>query len=501
MPAYQPPPIVNVNGYNPGYGAYPTSPYGSYLSGKADLVNASGQYGIQVQQANLLQEDVHKSMLQSRRDVLNEARYERETTMNSEQVRQQGIIDALHRARNEPPLNEIWSGLSLNALFSDIKKANTYGVRGPTVPLDQDMLKHINLTTGVTSAGAGVLKDGPKLQWPSALQDPAFKDNRSQLETMTTQALQQAMKGMVAPKLVGDMTAIVETMQVQLKQQVATLPPGPYMEAKKYLRELNTSYSALNSPNATNYFNGKYSAQGATVYDLATYMTNNGLQFARRCPAISRTTRRCIRRCCRMTCAWRRRCRARNWWTNLVSSLMGPIGRMSPIGPISEETRLVAPVPSRQRRPFTERSRCTTAIPTPTRRLPPRRGCSSSAIPSPVSGSVHVPLYSRLPGLNVSTTSLSLSTSTRANGLAPTTLISSFGAAFVLNSSPMRCSPLGHRGRCRRSRRSNAASSGVQDHALAAVLLGQHHAVGDVRRDVVAGRLEAETIALLQAPG
>jgi hypothetical protein len=284
VPAYQPPPIVNVNGYNPGYGAYPTSPYGSYLSGKADLVNASGQYGIQVQQANMLQEDVHRSMLDSRRAVLNEARYERETTMNSEQVRQQGIIDALRRARNEPPLNEIWSGLSLNALFSDIKKANTYGVRGPTVPLDQEMLKHINLTTGVTSAGAGVLKDGPKLQWPSALQDPAFKDSRSQLETMTTQALQQAMKGMVAPKLVGDMKAIVETMQVQLKQQVATLPPGPYMDAKKYLRELNTSYSALTSPSATNYFNGKYAAQGATVYDLAVYMTNNGLQFA---PAVS----------------------------------------------------------------------------------------------------------------------------------------------------------------------------------------------------------------------
>ncbi|MGH6739625.1 MAG: hypothetical protein ACREDY_11455, partial [Bradyrhizobium sp.] len=284
VPAYQPPPIVNVNGYAPSYGYYPSSPYGSYLSGKADLVNASGQYGIQVQQANLLQEQVHQSMLQSRRAVLNEARYERETTMNSEQVRIQGQIDALRRARNEPPLNEIWSGQSLNALFSDIKKAHTYGVRGPSVPINQDLLKHINLTTGVTSGGPGILKDGAKLRWAVVLQGPNFEADRRKVEMRTAEALELAKRGPVSLDLISDVRSTLEGMQATLKQMVKDVAPGPYIDGKKYLRELDSSFSALKDPNVSNYFNGKWTAQGATVYDLAVYMTNNGLQFA---PAVS----------------------------------------------------------------------------------------------------------------------------------------------------------------------------------------------------------------------
>jgi len=56
------------------------------------------------------------------------------------------------------------------------------------------------------------------------------------------------------------------------------------MDGKKYLRELDSSFSALKDPNVSRYFNGKYAAQGATVNDLATYMANNGLKFA---PAVS----------------------------------------------------------------------------------------------------------------------------------------------------------------------------------------------------------------------
>jgi hypothetical protein len=284
VPAYQPPPIINVNGYNPAYGYYPSSPYGSYLSGRADLINARANAAVTQQQANLVQQDVYRSQIDSRRAIQDEARYERETTMNSEQVRLKDQIDGLRRARNEPPLNEIWSGQSLNALFTDIKKAHIYGVRGPAVPINQDLLKHINLTTGVTSAGAGALKNGSKLQWPVALKDSAFEENRRQLERMTEDALQQAKSGMVSQTLVSDMRATIETMQVVLKQMVKEVPPGPYIEGKKYLRELDTSFAALKDPNASNYFNGKYSAQGATVYDLTSYMANNGLTFA---PAVS----------------------------------------------------------------------------------------------------------------------------------------------------------------------------------------------------------------------
>ncbi len=285
VPAYQPPPIVNVNGYAPpGSGYYPSNPYGGYLSGRADLVNARANANLTDQQAALTQEQVFRSQLDTRRAILNEARYERETTPNSEQVRLRGINDALRRARNEPPLNEIWSGDSLNSLYTDIKNAHTYGVRGPIVPLDQAILKNINLTTGVTSGSLGVLKDGPKLRWPVILQNSNFDENRRQLEMQVAKALTEAMKGPVSLDLVSDLQSNIDTMQVILKQMVNDVGPEPYMNGKKYLRELTASCATLRDPNVANYFNGTWVAQGQTVYDLADYMTKNGLKFA---PSVS----------------------------------------------------------------------------------------------------------------------------------------------------------------------------------------------------------------------
>lgn len=281
-PAYQAAPIVNVAAYPPGgYGYYPASPYGSYLSGAADLVTARAQAGVTQQQAWLAQQDVYRSRLQSRQDLLNQARYEQNMYLNTEQMRQKNINDDLRRARRDPPLSEIWSGDSLNSLFTNIKNAQTYGVIGPAVPLNPDTLKHINLTTGVaTSKGVGLLKDGAKLQWPIALQATDFQADRKKLDDMTAEAIQQAKSGMVAGSLISDMKAHVGTMQVVLKQMVDNVEPGPYIDAKKYLRELDTSYTALKDPNVANYFNGKYAAQGSTVYGLVDYMINNGLQFA-----------------------------------------------------------------------------------------------------------------------------------------------------------------------------------------------------------------------------
>jgi hypothetical protein len=89
---------------------------------------------------------------------------------------------------------------------------------------------------------------------------------------------------MVSPNLISDMRATVVTMQATLKKMVKEVDPGAYIDSKKYLAELDKSFTALKDPNVSNYFNGKWQAQGATVYDLSKYMMDNGLQFA---PAVS----------------------------------------------------------------------------------------------------------------------------------------------------------------------------------------------------------------------
>jgi hypothetical protein len=52
------------------------------------------------------------------------------------------------------------------------------------------------------------------------------------------------------------------------------------IQAQRYVTELNEAVAALQHPNASNYLNKKWTAQGRTVGDLVMYMTQNGLQFA-----------------------------------------------------------------------------------------------------------------------------------------------------------------------------------------------------------------------------
>jgi purine-nucleoside phosphorylase len=52
----------------------------------------------------------------------------------------------LRRAMNSPPLSDIISGSALNILLRNIQDVQAKGGYGPVVPLDKEVLDHINLT-------------------------------------------------------------------------------------------------------------------------------------------------------------------------------------------------------------------------------------------------------------------------------------------------------------------------------------------------------------------
>ena len=109
---------------------------------------------------------------------MDEQRYEQSLRPTTTELRQQEQWRKLQSARNNPTNPEIWSGDALNALFQALQGAERQGLRADPVPLDPDVLKHINLTTGQASgAGAGMLKNVTNLQWPFALQVPPFLDS------------------------------------------------------------------------------------------------------------------------------------------------------------------------------------------------------------------------------------------------------------------------------------------------------------------------------------
>ncbi len=279
--------LVPVAPVYPGYGYYGSypDPYGGYLNGAANVINAQGGYLKDVQQAYLMKEQVSQAKLQTKRAAFDEWMYEKANTPTLEEQREQERIANVQRSMNNPPPTEIWSGKALNDLLQNLQILGPAAASGPIVYINQDLLKQINVTSGATTAGAGVLKNGGALQWPLAIAgDDRYAATRKQVQDLSAQAVKQAEGGAVNPKTLNDLIASVDKLSGELKANAANIEPNQYIRAKRYLNDLNASLTTLQQPNASNYFSKQWTAQGNTVSELVMYMTTQGLKFAPAAP-------------------------------------------------------------------------------------------------------------------------------------------------------------------------------------------------------------------------
>jgi hypothetical protein len=282
-------PVQNPTFYNnvvtPIVGLAPYhDPFGGYLTGTANLVNASGNFMMANQQAALMREEVTRSQIDTRNRIIQQRMFEASITPNTEDVRAQNELNRLRASRNNPPRTEIWSGDALNTLFNAIRSARVVGLQGPVIPISEDMLRHINLSTGRRPGNIGMLRNGGNLDWPFLLQDDAFKKDRERLDELTPQAVEQATKnGRVDPKILRELPVIVDRMTADLLAMVQVAVPSEYMDARRFLRELGRAYRLLQEPDVANYF-GRWMPRGRTVGELIQHMIDNGLQFAAALP-------------------------------------------------------------------------------------------------------------------------------------------------------------------------------------------------------------------------
>jgi hypothetical protein len=267
----------------PGWNPYMPywDPYSGILRGTADVINASGQYQQQVQSARILNEQVFSAQIDNRRRLIELIRWERATTPTPEDMRVREMEAYLSRSRRNPPMVEILNGDSLNALYNNMAKQQGAGLKGPRVDLDEDTLKRINVAPPLSNGNIGLLKDGGTLQWPLVLQRPEFADAQKALNNLLPEAVQQVkFNNPVRGGVLNDIRTQIQSMNDSLVKNINDLTPGQYIEAKRYLNQLNDAYKALQDPNAPNYFNQKWSARGKTVAELIKNMTDAGLKFA-----------------------------------------------------------------------------------------------------------------------------------------------------------------------------------------------------------------------------
>ncbi len=270
----------NYGGYNPyGY----NDPTAQLANGVANLTSATAQYYVTIQRARLVQEEVTRSRLETRRKILEQAERERAMQPNPEVERQKDIENSLVRARNDPPLTELLSGKTLNDLLNNLEKQQAKNFRGPNVPLDEIDLTQINVGPGNEAGNIGLvrnLKQGDKLTWPVAVRGEAYAEAREKLDAR----LPGAVSLLRTQKPLGDgdirdLEDSAKKMIETLNANIGDLSPTQYITAKRFLSQLTDAISAMKSPGAMNYFNGVWVAKSKNVAELVNYMKEKGLRF------------------------------------------------------------------------------------------------------------------------------------------------------------------------------------------------------------------------------
>jgi hypothetical protein len=275
------------SGYNPYYPSYYENPYGSYLRGGADVINAQGKFMVSEQQSRLLHEQVRAERVANRKRIFDEYLYERERTPSVEQLREEDRILQRDRSRNNPPLTEVYSAKALNDLLVDLQKLQgiaaitTNPQRVPQFPVDEDTLKRINLSSVKGGGNIGLLKNDGRLNWPVGLARADFKEERDRLTSLAQEAVSQVgANTRVDAGTLQQMGNDVDKLQNQLSKEVRDLPPSQYIEAKQFLNSFEDAVKALRQPDVGNYFSGKYAPKVKNVGELVDFLTKNGLQFA-----------------------------------------------------------------------------------------------------------------------------------------------------------------------------------------------------------------------------
>jgi hypothetical protein len=280
---YSPYSSGGIGGGYGGYGYY-QDPFNGYLTGAAGVIQGQGSYMVSAQQANLLKQQVQREKIENRKRVIDEWLYERAVLPTAEDLREEVLRAEVRRAQNDPPWTEKLSAKSLNDLLADLQRLRGRGVEGPAIPLEEDVLAQVNVGPAGDGAAAPFLKDG-RFSWPALLRRPEFQPARDELTSLLREAARQAAGRQVDAILLEDGGRLVGQLKQRVRELVKAqsaegIPPGPYGQAMRFLRQLEDGLKVLQRPDADKYVTAAYAARGKTVADLVGHMTAQGLWFA-----------------------------------------------------------------------------------------------------------------------------------------------------------------------------------------------------------------------------
>jgi hypothetical protein len=267
-------------GYTDGMiGAGPGVGYGSSLQGLGQYTQAEAGYWRDLQTARLAQEYARQANIDTaRRRIEFEMWYDRMRPTTQRILNTESRVE-LDRARRVPTTSDIESGRMLNTLLKSIQKGKLS--RGPNIPLDGDVLRHINLNGGSSGGNVGLLRVIDKIVWPEALREEAYEPARKRLVEDLKKAVASLKNGETPPvSLRRDLRAKYQELSDTLDKNISDLTLSQHTEALRFLRQINSAITALSDPKVVNYYNNTWTAKGRNVAELVDFMTQQGLTFA-----------------------------------------------------------------------------------------------------------------------------------------------------------------------------------------------------------------------------
>jgi hypothetical protein len=269
-------PRYNPYGYNP-YAAYNYSA-GAALSGSANVIDAKGNYMIQSEDARVQREKAKQEQYKSEKQAFDLKKYEKDNTPSYTDDLQKLENTKIQAALGNPPLSEITSARALNTLLPYLRNLTIQGTQGPPVPLNQDLLRLINVTSGGIGGDPGILKAGTQKSWPIALRGPEQK----KLDENISTAMSKVRSDTLTVQDIKVINQAIDSMEKKLSDDIRSgeIDSTMWVNGRHYLEDLKGSLRVLQEPNAVALLGGSYAAEGNSVQELVMNMNHSGLQFA-----------------------------------------------------------------------------------------------------------------------------------------------------------------------------------------------------------------------------
>jgi hypothetical protein len=241
-------------------------------------MDAQGNLMLQQEQARITREQANQAKLDTKRKTLDWLNYEREHkwTYTQDQERIESL--RIMRLLKNPREGEVLSGSAMNTLLPYLTQLAVKGIQGTPVYLNQDELKRINVTGAGTGLNLGLLGDVGHLKWPLALRGPQQKEMDKLLNKIVADTKTGDLTLAEYNKVVKGLDGLKEGASAMWRKE--EIDSAMYLDSKRFLDSLRTGLAVLQQPDAAKILSGGFAATGATVGELVSNMSQQGLRFA-----------------------------------------------------------------------------------------------------------------------------------------------------------------------------------------------------------------------------